>query len=120
VAHDRYEEARAVTAALEDRPLDDPIVNATILGIWSGLEEEHKEGPFRFKELFQWGEVQNFRRLLIIISMQMGQQFSGSNMLNVSNSREETLRDPSNFHTSTTVQSSSKTAWDYLDIYRSS
>ncbi|KAF1947394.1 general substrate transporter [Clathrospora elynae] len=82
VAHDRYEEARTVTAALEDLPLDDTTVNATILDIRSGLEEEHKDGPFRFKELFQWGEVQNLRRLLIIISIQMGQQFSGSNMIN--------------------------------------
>lgn len=82
VAHDRYEEARAVTAALEDRPLDDDVVNATIMDIQSGLEEEHKEGPFRFKELFQWGEVQNLRRLIIIISIQLGQQFSGSNMIN--------------------------------------
>ena len=84
VAHDRYEEARAVTAALEDHPLNDEVVNATILDIRSGLEEEHKEGLFRFKELFQWGEVQNFRRLPIIISMGMRQQFSGSHMINVS------------------------------------
>lgn len=80
VAHDRYEEARAVTAALESKPLDDPIVNATILDIKSGLDEEHKDGPLRFMELFSWGEVQNFRRLLIVVSIQMGQQFTGSNM----------------------------------------
>jgi len=78
VAHDRYEEAREVTAALGNRPLDDPVVNATILEIRSGLEEEHKDGPFRTKELFSWGDVQNLRRLLIIISIQMGQQFSGT------------------------------------------
>lgn len=80
VAHDRYEEAREVTAALEGKLLDDPTVNAAILEIKSGLDEEHKDGPFRFMELFSWGEVQNFRRLLIVISIQMGQQFSGSNM----------------------------------------
>jgi hypothetical protein len=33
------------------------------------------------KELFSWGEVQNLRRLLIAISIQLGQQFSGSNMI---------------------------------------
>ena len=80
VAHDRYEEAREVTAALEGKLLDDLTVNAAILEIKSGLDEEHKDGPFRFMELFSWGEVQNFRRLLIVISIQMGQQFSGSNM----------------------------------------
>lgn len=80
VAHDRYEEAREVTAALVDKPLDDESVNASILEIKAGLDEEHKDGPFHFKELFQMGEVQNFRRLLIVISIQLGQQFSGSNM----------------------------------------
>jgi MFS family permease len=82
VAHDRYEEARAVTAAIEDRPLNDALVNSSILDIRFGLEEEQKDGPFRFRELFQWGEVQNLRRLIIIISIQLGQQFTGSNMIN--------------------------------------
>lgn len=82
VQHDRYEEARAVTAAIEDKPLDDPAVNSTILDIRIGLEEEQKGGPFQFKELFTWGETQNLRRLLIVISIQLGQQFSGSNFIN--------------------------------------
>ncbi|KAF1360389.1 general substrate transporter [Lizonia empirigonia] len=82
VAHDRYEEAREVTAALEGRPVDDSVVNATILEIRMGLEEEQKGGPFRFAELFSWGETQNLRRLLLVISIQMGQQFTGSNMIN--------------------------------------
>lgn len=80
VAHDRYEEAREVIAALEDKPLDDPTVNSTIVGIKSVLDEELKDGPFRFKELFLWGDTQNLRRLIIIISIEMGQQFTGSNM----------------------------------------
>ncbi|KAF2262137.1 general substrate transporter [Lojkania enalia] len=82
VQHDRYEEARSVTAALEDKNEDDPAINTTILDIRIGLEEEQKGGPFHFKELFAWGETQNLRRLLIIISIQLGQQFSGSNMIN--------------------------------------
>ena len=82
VQHDRYDEAREVIAAIKDKPLDDEDVNRTVLDIRSGLEEEHKDGPFRFKELFTWGEVQNLRRLLITISIQLGQQFTGSNMIN--------------------------------------
>lgn len=82
VAHDRHEEARAVIAAIRDRPLDDVDVGRTLLDIQTGLEEEHAEGTFRFRELFTWGEVQNLRRLLLIISVQLGQQFSGSNMIN--------------------------------------
>ncbi|KAF2642215.1 general substrate transporter [Massarina eburnea CBS 473.64] len=82
VQHDRYEEARAVTAALEDKPLDDSTVNATILEIRMGLEEEQRDGPFKFRELFTWGETQNLRRLLIVISIQLAQQWTGSNMIN--------------------------------------
>lgn len=82
VAHDRHEEARAVIAAINDSPIDDVVVGRSILDIQSQLEEESKEGPFRIKEIFAWGELQNFRRLLLIISVQLGQQFSGSNMIN--------------------------------------
>lgn len=69
-------------AALEGKMDDDTDVNRIILDIRVGLEEEQKGGPFKFAELFSWGETQNFRRLLLIISIQLAQQFSGSNMLN--------------------------------------
>ncbi|KAI5918990.1 general substrate transporter [Camillea tinctor] len=82
VAHDRHEEARAVIAAINGKPLDDADVGRTLLDIQSGLEEEHKGGPFRFKELFTWGKEQNLRRMFITVSVQLGQQFSGSNMIN--------------------------------------
>jgi MFS family permease len=82
VQHDRHEEARAVVSAIEDKPLDDAVVTKTILDIQVGLEEEQRDGPFRFKELFTCGEVQNFRRLLITITIELGQQFTGSNMIN--------------------------------------
>ncbi|KAJ9130979.1 Sugar transporter [Pleurostoma richardsiae] len=82
VRHDRYEEARGIIAAIEDKPSDDPAISRMIVDIRVGLEEELKGGPFRFMELFTWGETQNFRRLLIVISIQLGQQFTGSNMIN--------------------------------------
>ncbi|GAB1218068.1 hypothetical protein ATERTT37_007314 [Aspergillus terreus] len=82
VQHDRHEEARAVVAAIGDVPLDNAEVNKTILDIQVGLEEEQRGGPFRFMELFSWGEVQNLRRMLITISIELGQQFTGSNMIN--------------------------------------
>ncbi|RHZ57385.1 sugar porter family MFS transporter [Aspergillus thermomutatus] len=82
VQHDRYEEARAVIAAIEDKPLTDETVSRTLLDIQTGLEEEQRGGPFQFAELFTWGEVQNLRRLLITISIELGQQFTGSNMIN--------------------------------------
>ncbi|KAM5354023.1 hypothetical protein ACJ41O_000673 [Fusarium nematophilum] len=81
-ARDRHEESREVIAAIMDKPLGDEAVTRVLLDIQSGLEEEHRDGPFRFKELLTWGSQQNLRRLLLIISVQMGQQFSGSNMIN--------------------------------------
>jgi len=81
IQHDHYEEARAVTAALEDKSPDDPEVSTTILDIRVGLEEEQRGGPFHFKELFAWGETQNFRRLILVIFIELMQQFSGSNMV---------------------------------------
>ncbi|KAJ3962048.1 hypothetical protein N0V92_001225 [Colletotrichum tropicale] len=82
VARDRYEEGRDVIAAILDKPLDDEAVGRVLLDIQSGLEEEKRDGPFRFKELFLWGSQQNLRRLILTISVQLGQQFSGSNMIN--------------------------------------
>lgn len=82
VAHDRHEEARRVIAAINGLPVDDEgVVARTLLDIQSGLAEEQRGGPFRVRELFAWGDVQNLRRLLITISVQLGQQFSGSNMI---------------------------------------
>ncbi|KAL2824271.1 general substrate transporter [Aspergillus cavernicola] len=82
VQHDRHDEAREVVGAIANKPSNDPDVLRTILDIQVGLEEEQKDGPFRFKELFTWGEEQNLRRLLITISVELGQQFTGSNMIN--------------------------------------
>ncbi|PLN79950.1 general substrate transporter [Aspergillus taichungensis] len=82
VQHDRHEDARAVVAAIENRAASDPEVSKTILDIQTAIEEEQREGPFRFLELFTWGKTQNLRRLLITISIELGQQFTGSNMIN--------------------------------------
>lgn len=82
VQHDHYDEARKVVSDLRNTSLDDPEVSAIILDIRTGLEEEQKGGPFKFRELFTWGQDQNFRRLLITISIELGQQWTGSNMIN--------------------------------------
>ena len=75
--HDRHEEARQVVSQLLDKPLDDEGVNNLLLDIRAGIIEENEGGPFHFRELFTWGRTQNFRRLLITISIELGQQFTG-------------------------------------------
>lgn len=82
VQHDRYEEAHEVVANIEGVTSDDEKVVQTIQDIKTAIDEEQRGGPFRFKELFSFGETQTFRRLLITISVQLFQQFSGSNFLN--------------------------------------
>ncbi|KIW81276.1 hypothetical protein Z517_04301 [Fonsecaea pedrosoi CBS 271.37] len=82
VQHDRYEEARSTIAALLGKHEDDEQVTRMVLDIRSVVEEEHKGGPFKLRELFSIDKKQNLRRLLLTISIQAGQQWSGSNMLN--------------------------------------
>lgn len=50
--------------------------------IETALELEHAEGPFRYAELFQGGQIQNFRRMLLCALINIMQQFTGSNMIN--------------------------------------
>lgn len=82
VQHDRHHEAAQIVARLQDKHADHPDVLAVVHDIQSVLEEERKDGPFRFKELFTNGKDQNLRRLILTIFIQLGQQFSGSNMIN--------------------------------------
>ncbi|KAK9319983.1 general substrate transporter [Lipomyces orientalis] len=82
VQHERYEEARSTVAALLGKNEDDDEVTRALLDIRSVVVEEHKGGPFKFRELFAIDKTQNLRRLLLTISIQAGQQFSGSNFLN--------------------------------------
>lgn len=82
LAHDRHDEASLVIAAIAGKPSNDPSVKRTISSIQKSLDKENQDGPFHFRELFTWGLTQNFRRLLLAISVQLAQQFSGSNMIN--------------------------------------
>jgi hypothetical protein len=69
VAHICHEEAGAVIAAITENPSENVSVKRTVLGIQQILEEERRDVSFRFKELFTWGSTQNFRRLLLAISV---------------------------------------------------
>lgn len=82
VQHDRFNEAVDVVARLQSKDAQDPDVLSVVSNIQTVLEEEQKDGPFRFKELFTMGKEQNLRRTVLTIFIQLGQQFSGSNMIN--------------------------------------
>jgi len=60
-----------VIVALEDKDLNNEKGIRTIEDINLVLHGEKRDGPFRLKELFTFGETQNFRRLLITISIQL-------------------------------------------------
>lgn len=50
--------------------------------IETGIELESAGGPFQYKELFQGGKVQNLRRIILCMAVNVMQQFTGSNMIN--------------------------------------
>ncbi|KAL2354297.1 general substrate transporter [Cryomyces antarcticus] len=50
--------------------------------IETSLAIESAGGPFRYKELLQGGEVQNFRRIVLCCAVNLMQQFTGANMIN--------------------------------------
>lgn len=81
VQRDRLEDAKTTVTALLGTSEDDPKVTGTLLDIRSVVEKEHKGGPFKFKELFSIHGTQNFRRLMLTISVQFGQQLSGSKLI---------------------------------------
>jgi len=81
VQHDRHEEAREIISALKDLPVESPEVDATIVDIQTSLEEESKGGPFKVRELFTGGKIQNGRRVGLTIAIELMQQFTGANMM---------------------------------------
>ena len=71
----RHEEAIAVLAALQNRPVDDE----EVLRTWTGIVELNARsvGDFAIKELVTNGPTQNFRRTLLGVLAQAFQQLSG-------------------------------------------
>jgi len=74
----RLEEAATVIARLKGRdvPLDDPDVVALQTQISTSVEIESAGGPFKYKELFECGRIQNFRRIILCALVNVMQQFT--------------------------------------------
>lgn len=79
--NDRHEEAREVVAAIADAPLDDEQVLQTLVDIERAIRDDTQGGPLQLNEFWSHGKLQNWRRMLLIIFVEMMQQFTGSNMM---------------------------------------
>ncbi|KAF8518116.1 hypothetical protein BU17DRAFT_66556 [Hysterangium stoloniferum] len=84
LAQGRANEAREVLAHLTSksaRPADE-IVLAQSKEIEDAIELERKAGgDFRYSELFENGEMQNFRRICLCFGVQLMQQMGGINLI---------------------------------------
>ncbi|PSS37449.1 hypothetical protein PHLCEN_2v656 [Hermanssonia centrifuga] len=83
IAHGHEDEGTRVIAQLENADsLDDPRVLGKKKDIEVSLAQESAGGPFRYKELFEGGQIGNFRRICLCITVNIMQQFTGANMIN--------------------------------------
>ncbi|CAG8076186.1 unnamed protein product [Penicillium salamii] len=80
--NDRYEEAREVIAAINDVSPDDPLVIQALADIEKAVHEDIQGDQVGWRDFFSHGKLQNWRRLLLIILIEIMQQFTGSNMIN--------------------------------------
>ena len=60
---------------------DDPALIAERDSILASYEAQKGEAPFSYKELFEGGKTQTFRRIALGVFMQAAQQLSGINMV---------------------------------------
>jgi hypothetical protein len=81
--HGDNEESRAVIARLTGKgvALDHPAVTKLYEEIQEANHLESEGGPFKYKELFTGGKIQNFRRILLCIAVDGFSQLSGINLI---------------------------------------
>lgn len=66
----------------DDVTPEHPDVVRMRLQIETGIEVESAGGVFKYSELFRGGRVQNLRRIVLCLAVNVMQQFTGSNMIN--------------------------------------
>ena len=78
----RNDEAALVLARLEGTDdVDSEEIKFQRHQIETSIEIESAGGPFRYKELFTGGKLQNFRRIILCGVVEIMQQFTGANMV---------------------------------------
>jgi hypothetical protein len=79
--NDRYEEARDVVAAINDLSTDHPVVIQALADMEKAVQEDIQGDQVGWRDFFSHGKLQNWRRLALIIFIEIMQQFTGSNMM---------------------------------------
>jgi MFS family permease len=77
----RMDEAHYVLARLADKPMDHPDVIEDLESIRASFESQKGAAPFHYRELFENGKTQTFRRICLGFFIQSAQQISGINMV---------------------------------------
>jgi hypothetical protein len=78
---DKYEEARDVVAAISGAPLDDELVRDSLADIETCIQEDVQGQEVSWRDFFAHGKLQIWRRMLLIVLIEIMQQFTGSNMM---------------------------------------
>ena len=81
ISHGMIEEGTYNLQMLRGVAADDPTLIAERDHILSSYEAQAGEEPFSWRELFQGGKTQTFRRIMLGVFMQAAQQLSGINMV---------------------------------------
>jgi len=79
--NDRHEEAREVLAAINGCGLDDELVLSSLIDIENSVQEDAQGEGVTWHDFFAHGKLQNWRRMLLIVMIEIMQQFTGSNMM---------------------------------------
>ena len=81
IKHGKFDEGTYNLAKLRGLPQDHPDLVAERASIMATFEAQKSLAPFSYKELFQNGKTQTFRRVMLGIFVNAAQQLSGINMV---------------------------------------
>jgi sugar porter (SP) family MFS transporter len=81
IKHGKIEQGVHNLCKLRGLPEDDPVLKAELDSIMATFESQKSEAPFQYKELFQNGKSQTFRRMCLGFFIQAAQQLSGINLV---------------------------------------
>lgn len=65
-----FKEATENLCALRGLPADDPVLDTELQSILASYKAQKAEAPFSYKELFQNGKTQTFRRVCLAFFIQ--------------------------------------------------